>query len=105
MDEISTSILHALNGQPYFSDRIKDYFKSNYMDNGLESLSSSELKIIKLIRDNKTTPEIAELLFISQKTVTKHRSNIVQKLGIEKKTNSFLVWALENRELLSGVLG
>lgn len=50
---------------------------------GLNDLTSSEMKILKLISENKTSKEIGEELFISYKTVETHRNNISKKLNLE----------------------
>ncbi len=65
----------------------------------LEKLSPTEKKILKLIADQKNTKEIAELMFISYRTVEKHRSNICSKLNISGN-NVLLKFALENKECL-----
>jgi DNA-binding NarL/FixJ family response regulator len=39
---------------------------------------------------------IAQLLFISEKTVENHRSNIMKKLSLPAEKNALLVWALKN---------
>lgn len=48
----------------------------------LNDLTSREREIVKLIIDGKKSKEIADALFISLKTVHKHRSNILEKLGL-----------------------
>jgi len=70
------------------------------VDSNLKLLTPSEKKILKLIANDKTNKEIASLLFISYRTVEKHRSNIITKLDLEPKTNSLLSWAKENRDKL-----
>ena len=47
-----------------------------------DELTQSEKKILKLIGQGKSSKEIAEELFISNKTVENHRSNICKKLNI-----------------------
>ncbi|MEM6316724.1 MAG: response regulator transcription factor [Bacteroidota bacterium] len=66
----------------------------------LEKLSAHEVNILKLIARQKTTAEIAEMLFISPKTVSNHRRNIGKKLALNGEQNSLLKWALQHRELL-----
>ena len=46
-------------------------------------LSKREKEIITLLADGKSTPEIADILFISTFTVSTHRRNIYEKLGIK----------------------
>jgi DNA-binding CsgD family transcriptional regulator len=47
-------------------------------------LTFTEIQIANLIRDNKTTNEIADMLHISESTVFSHRRHIREKLGIKK---------------------
>ncbi len=101
IEEIETCIKSVTEGVPYFSPRIKDLLGINpYQENYLSNLTPSEKKILKLIAKDKTNKEIASLLFISHRTVEKHRSNIINKLQIEHKTNSLLIWAKDNVDKL-----
>ena len=97
IEEIENCIKSVSNDVPYFSPRIKDLLGINpYKDSYLDLLTPSEKKILKLIAKDKTNKDIASLLFISHRTVEKHRSNIIQKLKLEPKTNSLLIWAKDN---------
>lgn len=52
------------------------------------SLTPSEIQIAGLIRDGKTTKEIADLLNLSSRTIESHRKNIRRKMGLtDKKMN------------------
>nr|WP_315207692.1 DNA-binding response regulator [uncultured Flavobacterium sp.] len=55
-----------------------------------------ELKILELIAAQKTSKEIAELLYISSKTVRNHRYNMAKKLGVPAGNNSLTKWAISN---------
>ena len=48
----------------------------------LHELTSREKQVVRLIIEGKKSTEIADALFISVKTVNKHRSNILEKLGL-----------------------
>jgi len=101
IEEIETCIKSVTEGTPYFSTRIKELLGINpYKESYLSNLTPSEKKILKLIAKDKTNKEIASLLFISHRTVEKHRSNIINKLNIEHKTNSLLIWAKDNVDKL-----
>jgi DNA-binding NarL/FixJ family response regulator len=97
LEEIENCIKTVTGGVPFFSDKIKELIGVVLMeDSDLNTLTPSEKKILKLIAQDKTNKEIASQLFISYRTVEKHRSNIITKLNIEPKTNSLLIWAKEH---------
>jgi DNA-binding NarL/FixJ family response regulator len=50
-----------------------------------DPLTPRETEIVKLIAEARTTRQIAELLFISEKTVERHRTNILAKLGMRDR--------------------
>lgn len=102
IEEIENCIAHVENNQPYFSEEIADYLKhsSGKRPKELELLTKSELKIVQLIAQNKTSQEIAEDLSISPRTVDKHRSNIVSKLELDNKPTSLSIWANLNKPFL-----
>lgn len=86
------------NGKKYFSDAMFNDFKleTEASNDMLSSLTLSEKKIIELIAIQKTSKQIAELLFLSEKTVEGHRTKIIEKLGIPKEKNALLIWAIQN---------
>jgi DNA-binding CsgD family transcriptional regulator len=54
-------------------------------ETGIASLSARELELARLVVDRKTNPEIAAVLFLSQKTVESHLRNIFRKLGVNSR--------------------
>jgi DNA-binding NarL/FixJ family response regulator len=50
-----------------------------------DPLSPRESEIVKLIAEGHTSREIAETLVISEKTVERHRSNVLEKLGMRDR--------------------
>jgi DNA-binding NarL/FixJ family response regulator len=66
---------------------------------GLLLLTPSEHRILKMVAENKTTAEIAELLSISTRTVDHHRNSICHKLKLSG-INALLRFALTNRAQL-----
>lgn len=97
IEEIETCLDSVSNNIPYFSPKIKSLLvKKNKDDSLLSNLTPSEIKILRLIAKDKTNKEIAEMLFISIRTVEKHRSNIIIKLSLNHKTNSLLIWAKDH---------
>ncbi len=49
-------------------------------------LTTRETEVLKLIGEGYTAREIAKTLFLSQNTVERHRSNIMDKLGMHRKS-------------------
>jgi len=52
---------------------------------GVEALTERELQVARLVVDRRTNPEIAEALFLSQKTVETHMRNIFRKLDVASR--------------------
>lgn len=99
LEEIENCIKTVSSGKTYFSDQMKSLLGVDHQkENELSLLTPSEQKILKLIANGKTNKEIASLLFISYRTVEKHRSNMITKLKLIPKTNSLLIWAKEHHK-------
>ena len=52
-----------------------------------DPLSPRESEIVKLIGEGHTSREIAQTLVISEKTVERHRANILEKLGMRDRVD------------------
>lgn len=97
--EIENCINTVSRNKVYYSNEIKNRLKDSRYSSEIEELnklSPAERKILRYIADQKTTPEIADMLFISDKTVEKHRKNIIQKLNLPPAKNSLLIWAMKH---------
>lgn len=60
-------------------------------------LTITERKIIQYIVQNKTSKEIASLLFLSPYTIKNHRHSICRKLGLSNGNNALLKWAMQHK--------
>ncbi|MGI5248871.1 response regulator [Actinacidiphila glaucinigra] len=49
------------------------------------AVTDREEEILKLVAEGHTSKEIGDILFISAKTVERHRANILQKLGLRDR--------------------
>ena len=57
-------------------------------DPRLTSLTAQERRILELIADGRTNRQIAETLFLAEKTVKNYVSNLLAKLGMERRTQA-----------------
>ncbi|MCA0229331.1 response regulator [Runella limosa] len=82
ISEIKEAIEIVVSGGKYFDQ--DNLLKLLQTPTSVEPLlTSRELDIIRLIASEATSLEIAEKLFISEKTVETHRRNIINKLGVK----------------------
>lgn len=102
LSEIENCIRTIKIGEEYYSKvfHTSDIRKAKTTADLIENLSPSELKILKLIAQSNSSKDISDQLFISERTVEKHRSNIILKLNLKGKTNSLFEWAIENKNAL-----
>jgi len=87
--ELGKAIQMVYGGEIYISEEISRILLREYSsatdsdENGdYTSLTSREIEIIQLLADGLYTKEIAEKLFISDKTVERHKTNILKKLKL-----------------------
>jgi DNA-binding NarL/FixJ family response regulator len=107
VSDIVASIKAVAAGQSYISPTLSSLLlnrrrrKENLetAQPGLHLLSPTELKVLKLIADGNASGEIAEILFISRRTVDAHRANISRKLNLQGNL-SLVKFALENKSEL-----
>jgi DNA-binding NarL/FixJ family response regulator len=100
LDDLSKAISKVLDGGQFFSEKIFEGIKENKFRSDENPLTPSEVKILRLIAEGLSTKDIANKLFIAERTVDKHRSNMIVKLQLEKKHNSLLIWAQKNRDII-----
>jgi two-component system nitrate/nitrite response regulator NarL len=96
--ELKNCLAEVAKGNQYVSDSLlNDLISVRETGTGeLDKLTFSERKIIELIAQQKTSKQIAEMLFLSEKTIEGHRTNIIEKLGLPKEKNVLLKWAMMN---------
>ena len=104
--EMLNAIRTVAQGRQIFSAPISALMTEKYVrsaqysqdskDNDTPSLTKRETEILQKIADGKTSQEIAEILFISPRTVDTHRANLMQKLGV-KNSAGLVRYAIENQ--------
>lgn len=99
--ELEKCLSEVQNGNRYVSEYLEDdLIADNQKDlTELTQLTLAERKIVTLIAKQKTSKQIAEMLFLSEKTVEGHRTNIIEKLGLPKEKNTLLIWTIQHVKL------
>jgi DNA-binding NarL/FixJ family response regulator len=82
----------AMRGEPFFyagavRALVRDHLERARQGENLsgDPLTERELEIVKLIAEGHTSRQIAELLVISERTVERHRENILEKLDMRDR--------------------
>jgi DNA-binding NarL/FixJ family response regulator len=81
----------AMRGDSYLYPSAVTTLVRDYVDRGgrgeeqFDVLTPRELEVLKLIAEANTSKQIADKLFISIKTVDRHRQNILDKLGMRDR--------------------
>ena len=89
--DIVDAVRAAMRGDSYLYPSAVATLVRDYVDRGgrgeeqFDVLTPRELEVLKLIAEANTSKEIAEKLFISIKTVDRHRQNILDKLGMRDR--------------------
>ncbi|GAA4277177.1 response regulator [Aquimarina mytili] len=100
LDEIINCIQIVTQGKTYASQKLQKGMFYNTMNTKTAKLTPTEKKILSLIDKNLTSAQIAERLFISGRTVEKHRSNIIHKLQLDSGHNALILWLQRNPDAL-----
>lgn len=104
IDEVLEAIRVVSGGGSYFSEALLSSLSPRLRaSHGLsaqplpfeESLSEREHEVLVAVCQGLSNQEIADRLFISKRTVDKHRANILEKTGC-KNTANLVVWAIRH---------
>lgn len=111
-DSAVTDILACIRavtaGQHYITPAISAYLLNRQARHaalskqrpGLNDLTPTERRVLKLIAENKTSKEIAAALFVSYRTIENHRANICQKLAL-RGSHALIKFAFEHKSQLT----
>ncbi len=67
---------------------------------GLDMLTPAERRVLRMVADQKTSKEIADLLFVSVRTVEHHRAHICEKLDL-RGSNALVKFAVAHKASLA----
>jgi len=101
-DELVLAIRSVIREKRYLSPDISAKVIEGYIDgrktvkstSAWDSLTLREREVLKLIAEGRKNKEIAEILFISAKTVAKHRANLMTKLDLHS-ASALTAYAIE----------
>jgi len=101
-DVLVSAMKIVLSGKPYFSPGVSEKVLEGYLEGKKklkakslwETITAREREILKLVGEGYKNKKIAELLCLSEKTVEKHRANIMEKLNLHN-TAALTTFAIE----------
>jgi DNA-binding NarL/FixJ family response regulator len=100
ISEVKEAILTVRKGGSYFSQELLYHviqkIKHRESESKSANLSKREKEILLKICEGLSNQEIAETLFISKRTVDKHRANLLGKTN-SKNTASLILFAIKNK--------
>jgi DNA-binding NarL/FixJ family response regulator len=100
ISEVKEAILTVKKGNSYFSQELLQNvihkIKRREHESKSANLSKREIEILLKICEGLSNQEIAETLFISKRTVDKHRANLLGKTH-SKNTASLILFAIKNK--------
>jgi DNA-binding NarL/FixJ family response regulator len=100
--ELFSAIETVQQGKTYISPLLLEESTQDWIDlvQGKKEIPSNgaltirEREVLKLIAEGKSSKEVADLLYISARTVERHRANIMEKLNI-RKTADLVKYAIQ----------
>ena len=102
IDKVVTAIRKVAEGESFFSEELLVNILNNMRDNKSETpetvdndISERELEILYHVCKGLSNQEIADELFISKRTVDKHRANLLSKTGC-RNTAALVMYAIKN---------
>jgi DNA-binding NarL/FixJ family response regulator len=104
-NELDIALRLIADGKNYYSEELLQFFTNKFIkketvESGpdLHNLTQRELEVLKLVAEGYSNQEIADKLFISQRTVDGHKANLISKTG-SKNIVHLLVYAIKNKLL------
>ncbi len=88
--DLVKAIQSVMRGSVYLSPGISQSVIDAYVqrrESPVDPLTDRERQVLHLIAEGKSTKEVANLLDLSVKTAETHRTNLMQKLGLQSQTD------------------
>jgi len=100
-ETLDKAIQTVLNGGNYYSEELFDFFtkqivKDDKPKSDVIKLTRREKEILQLVCEGLSNQEIADILFVSERTIVGHKSNLLSKMGC-KNTIGMMSYAIKNK--------
>lgn len=100
-EELILALRKVVAGKVYLGEAISEYLADSVKEpkkknEKIAVLNERESDCLRLVVEGKTAKEIADILFISRRTVENYKNSILKKLNLHK-TNDLIKYALENK--------
>ena len=94
--ELLEALSKIANNQSFFSADVTAEMMKSFTNDGNSRLTNREIEIVRLIEKENNNKQIADKLFISERTVETHRKNIFRKTNTQSIVG-LLKYAYENK--------
>lgn len=94
-DELKTGILRIYNNHTYFSQELLIKIIKNKENSVVVNITAREKDVLELICKGLSNTEISEKLFISPRTVERHRANLLEKTN-SSNSIKLVLFAIKN---------
>jgi len=100
-ETLDKAIQTVLNGGNYYSEELFDFFtkqihKDDKPKTDVVKLTRREKEILQLVCEGLSNKEIADILFVSERTVVGHKTNLLAKTEC-KNTIGLMLYAIKNK--------
>ena len=100
-ETLDKALQSVMAGKNYYSEELFQYFTKKITQTEKQEtpevkLTQREIEIVQLSLEGLSNKEIADKLFISERTVVGHKSNLLSKTGC-KSTIQLLAYVIKNK--------
>ncbi len=100
-ETLDKAIQTVVNGSNYYSEELFEYFtkqitKDEKKNNEAIKLTRREKEILQLVCEGLSNKEIADILYVSERTIVGHKTNLLQKTDC-KNTIGLMAYAIKHK--------
>ncbi len=99
-EELILALARVSSGKVYMGQATAEYLADSVKKPGKPAieniLNEREMDILRLVVEGKTAKEMADLLFLSRRTIENYKNSILKKLNLHK-TSDLIKYSFENK--------